>query len=242
MTARLCLSGTERRVNALLNEARREKQPPGLVERTARSIGIRPRSGRGLQIAADLAAIGPPAVPQLIDALGHEALQVRAVAALALGRIRDGRAFAPLVEMLQGDSGARLYAAMALGRFGDQRAVEPLLSALNDRVAAPFALHSLGHLGDPRAIPPLVEILKNPSSSHGCNPASALAQLGAVDPLLEALHDEDPTVRLHAIKGLGQTRDRRALERLKLLVDAPDDRVRRTAAEAIRKIERAQAE
>jgi len=78
-----------------------------------------------------LVELGAPAMPRLIAALRDKDENVRKSAVLALGRIKNCEAIAPLIEML-GDQDwfTRLTAAAALESIGDERgreAIKPLL-------------------------------------------------------------------------------------------------------------------
>lgn len=98
-----------------------------------------------------LAALGPPAVDPLIDALDDP--ERRTAAAWALGRIRDRRAIGPLTHLLDDpDPALRVVAAVALGRVRHPGAAEALVRAsLDERVevrdAAQAALDEMGSAG-----------------------------------------------------------------------------------------------
>jgi HEAT repeat protein len=68
----------------------------------------------------------------------------------------------------------------------------------------------------------------------------ALAAVGepAVEPLIALLKDDNPLARSFAAQGLGRLRDKRAMSGLKAALDDRDPRVRESAAEAIRAIQR----
>jgi HEAT repeat protein len=57
----------------------------------------------------------------------------------------------------------------------------------------------------------------------------------AFEPLLGALRDRLPTIRIAALSGLGRLRDRRAIEPAIALLDDPDGKVRTSAAAALKK-------
>ena len=123
-------TAVDRQVNALLAKVR--------------------RTGRGgADVSADLAALGPSAVPALIRALRDSDLRVRCVAAWALGELGDRRAVEPLIAALKDEwEVVRRIAAEVLGKLGDARAVEPLKELLGDeqdfvRAAAAEALKRL---------------------------------------------------------------------------------------------------
>lgn len=58
---------------------------------------------------------------------------------------------------------------------------------------------------------------------------------GAFEPLVNALNDRLPTIRIAALSGLGRLRDRRAIEPAIALLDDPDSKVRTSAAAALKK-------
>ena len=111
-----------------------------------------------------LVDIGTPAVEPLVEALSDEDGYVRAGAAEALGRIRDQRAFEPLLEALRYEGVGRtpdgehteargLRAALALGQLGNRGSVGPLLEVLseslaNDLTLSWYVIEALGVLGD----------------------------------------------------------------------------------------------
>ncbi|MBH0176989.1 MAG: HEAT repeat domain-containing protein [Nitrospira sp.] len=78
-----------------------------------------------------LVELGEPALSRLMTALRDKDDNVRTSAVLALGRIKNGDAIAPLIEMLgDRDWFTRLTAAAALESIGDERgreAIKPLL-------------------------------------------------------------------------------------------------------------------
>jgi HEAT repeat protein len=74
-------------------------------------------------------------VPPLVAVLGDKDADVRASAALALGRIGDARAVPLLIDVFKyqdPDNWVRQNAAEALGAIGDARAVAPLIAALGE--------------------------------------------------------------------------------------------------------------
>ena len=120
----------ERRANGLLAQVRGE--PPSPLQRFLRALGVtgsRPPE----DTAKELAALGPPVVPLLCDAMREDNSAVREVAARALGELGDRTAVPVLLAVidiaptgLRGGA-ARYEALMALGRIGDPRAIDPLL-------------------------------------------------------------------------------------------------------------------
>jgi competence protein ComFC len=84
---------------------------------------------------AELGDLGSPAgVPELVAALEDSDGNVRRLAASALRKIPDERAFEPLVALLaqEGKPQVRQYAVKALGALGDRRASSLLAEIAND--------------------------------------------------------------------------------------------------------------
>ena len=123
------------------------------------------------------------AVEPLI-ALLHDktaAVDLRHIAAVALGDLGEPRAIEPLIAVLTdpgSDEGVRAGAAEALGKCGDAQAVEPLIAALADARLHLWAAESLGEIGDPRAVEPLIEALKDEDKLVAGRAATALGKLG----------------------------------------------------------------
>lgn len=86
-----------------------------------------------LQATIALAALGEPAVPELLILLWDDDWKVRYRAAEALGSIRSHYAIIPLVKALEDKKDhVRYMAAKALGETGDSCATEPLIGRLKD--------------------------------------------------------------------------------------------------------------
>ncbi len=189
---------------------------PAIRERAARGLGYGTKSDLS-PIPGLLAAAGDPgaevraaaveALGQFFSILGqagHEAPEergrlvealrkalqdpewpVRERAAMAFRSDHEDAAFQALVNGLQEeDPKVRRQAATDLWLYGDEHAVDPLLSALKDpvtvvRARAAEAVGRLPSKLDPRTVPAL----------------SAL------------VHDPEATVRMSAVKALGETRD-----------------------------------
>lgn len=92
-----------------------------------------------------LAAIGPPAVPQLINALYDPRDQVRWQSALILGHIGDGAAAPDLVKILEDEAlEVRWRAAESLADLECQ-ALVPLLRALIQHPESPWLREGAHH-------------------------------------------------------------------------------------------------
>ncbi|MBT8507647.1 hypothetical protein AZH53_04340 [Methanomicrobiaceae archaeon CYW5] len=81
--------------------------------------------------------------------------------------------------------------------------------------------------------------LHHPEASYRWGAAQGLGRLGdlrALDPLLEAVHDDDWRVRFKAAWALGELGDRRALPALRRLARDPVETVRDSAEKAAERI------
>jgi HEAT repeat protein/beta-lactamase regulating signal transducer with metallopeptidase domain len=176
------------------------------------------------------------AVELLINALQDRHEQVREAAAKSLGIIGDRRALEPLNQALQdADEQVRKKAVEALGLLkqsgggGDSSMSMNALGSSNATERA-VAACSLGRLGAVEAIPALVSLLGDDTpirpikcwdsgdwsparhtfkqASPGEQAAIALASLSqpAVEPLIAALNNGNPSVRRNAAWAIGEIR------------------------------------
>lgn len=105
---------------------------------------------------------GPESISVLLSALNHSDSETVIHSMIALGRIGDSSAVAPLLELSKsGDRGIRQTAIFVLGNFQSPETATRCLEALNDsdllvRWNAAFAL---ARQGDARAIPTLEQFL-----------------------------------------------------------------------------------
>jgi HEAT repeat protein len=92
---------------------------------------------------------------------------------------------------------------------------------------------------------PLESLLKDLASPNYRVRWKAVQELGAArdprafEPLLGALKDRLPTIRIAALSALGRLRDRRAIAPAIALLDDPDSKVRSSAAAALKKFGKA---
>lgn len=188
-----------------------------------------------------LVSVGSPAVKPLIGVLTNHKnnAEVRQTAAVTLGEIGDPQAVEPLVMQL-GDCDLRVHEAVIealkklkydpspLGSLATwlialadwagvkklgEAAVHALVTVLRDTIATVearrAAVQTLGEIGGLQAIEPLIEALKD-NDNGVCEAAlQALVSIGkpAVKPLIKALTDDDPRVRQMTVVALGKIKD-----------------------------------
>src|SRR5262249_391565 len=151
----------------------------------------------------------------------EEDRDVRMAASRALGRIRDPRAIAPLLEALAApESWLPARVAEVLLQFGDL-AFDPLVALVQkreDSAARSWACQILGDPGNTRAVPILLGCLADINDQVRARAASALGRLGdkrAVSDLMRLmLADPVPYVRIQVVRALGVLGDPRALHDL----------------------------
>lgn len=199
----------EYRVARLLDEAR-DEDPRG-VSGWLIDLGISDRrpTRHMYLIQEDLLAIGPPAVPQLIEALADRNENVAVFAALLLGEIGDRRAAESLVEAMDSPRWPlQLEATHALGKLGDARSARALVTALASTYdfLPDVAAEALIQMG-PSAVEPLIDALEHDAAYARRMAAKALGEIGdhrAFDPLIDILNDKDEAVRDAAAEALAK--------------------------------------
>jgi HEAT repeats len=151
----------------------------------------------------------------LVSWLNQEDQHVRGNVAFIFGRFGDPRGFQVITEMLTDRSdrpeGQGIVSASSDGRYHVARQVAA------DRY---YAAHLLGDLRDPRAVPVLVPLLADREVSSIV--PWALGEIGdrrAIGPLIDALDDDSPSMRVLAIYALETLHAREAIPRLMTLLD-----------------------
>jgi HEAT repeat protein len=184
------------------------------------------------------------AVPALLDALHGEFYTVRAKAATALGNIGDPKAIQSLLTTLKDkEIIVRISAVQALGRFNNPATFDEMADVLLDDSKIEVkqaAARAFRDTKNTQALPYLMQALRDSSwwYEHEQNTedlVQAIEAMGpaAVDPLIEALSDNEGTVRKFAARLLGQIGDERAIESLGMaLYDLHFD-VGKAAAESL---------
>jgi diguanylate cyclase (GGDEF)-like protein len=169
------------------------------------------------------------AVEAVIQALKDEDEVVRMKAAEILGKQKNEQAVEPLIQSLRDiDWGVREKATEALGEIKDVRAVEALIKTLDDRNTGVRlkASSSLRKIGKPAA-KSLIKALKNKSEVVRAEAAEILGEIKekeAIEPLIEALKDEDWEVRKRAalaLRNLGEN----AVEPLIDVMESEDEEI-----------------
>lgn len=197
--------------------------------------------------AADiLPARGSGGIDALTAALRHEDVEVRRVAAAALGRAGTQRAVAPLTAMLAGPPDEAIVAAGALGAIGDARAFEPLVALLDApdasvRQAAVAALDSIAH---PALHDRVLELLADPSPRRRECAARMAGYFGAPAHLARMLalcEDAEPHVRRAALEHIVFFDDPCVAATLRDAMAAGDATTRAAAARALAQLDDADA-
>ena len=154
-------------------------------------------------------------LPLLMAWLSHEDRHVRGNAAFVFGGLGDSRGLQVIVDILGDRSdrpeGQGAVTASSDGRFRVQRQIA------SDRY---YAAHLLGDLRDSRAVTVLVPLLTD--TEVNATVPWALAQIGdrrAIEPLITALDDADPSMCVHIIDALESLKAREAIPRLSSLLD-----------------------
>ena len=175
--------------------------------------------------------------PALCAALTDPERGVRAQAANGLGRRKEARSVAPLLEALHDVEGCvRWRVAESLGNLGEIRAVPALITALQDRedLVCGAALRALGRLGDEQALQPLLDRLDRLEQSEersllGSLLVGALLHFGlpVLLPMLDRLSSDKSEIRGIAAEVLGSLKEERAFSPLmRVMQEDPVPRVR----------------
>jgi hypothetical protein len=153
-------------------------------------------------------------LPSLVEWLSHEDRHLRGNVAFIFAGLGDPRGFDAITEILNDRSdrpeGQGIPGVSGDGRYGVARQIAA------DRY---YAAHLLGDLRDPRAVPILIPLLTDSETSSVV--PWALGEIGdrrAIGPLLDALDDESPTMRVLAIYALEALHAKEALPRLTSLL------------------------
>lgn len=155
---------------------------------------------------------GKKSVPHLIRLLKEEDTFIRISAMSSLGRIKDERAVAPLINILQNDKNddVRISATTVLGHLGDAEAVPALKEALTDNNKM-IQIRAAGSLG-----------MLNDSSGY----ATVYGYTG----------DADINIKANALQAFGLIGDERAISILGKYKDDREYRLSKAARISLRQI------
>ena len=197
-------------------------------------------------------------VPALILALNDGSMSVRRASVYALGKIKDPRATAPLLNSFR--ETLRLLATKrndiekqafldysdavrkALIEIKDPGAVSGLIDILKNKKMGDIrymAASALGGIGDKRAVQSLIEALNYKDNFVPTAAAFALGDIkdpAAVEPLIADLKQKNQGVLCPAITALGEIGDSRAIRPLSEVLKSGDSDAREAAAWALGKI------
>ena len=200
----------------------------GQTEAFAQVLNDRDTKFKGRVIAAELAGETGSAssVASLIKGLDDDMRDVKRACAMALGRIGTPEAVEALMRAVDDHEGhVRKTAIIGLGHTGDKAAFDKLLGQLEteeyDDILETI-VKSLIAIDDER----LNSLIDRFPSKVKCAIARASSNL---EMLLRLSEDEDLSVVLAALAGLGGIVDRRAVDRLLESAGSFDAEVRRTA-------------
>jgi HEAT repeat protein len=205
LVAKLSSRNSETRYQAV--ECLGDRRDPAVVQSLAPLLDD-PESGVRWKTAEALGKLGPPAVGPLIDGLRSGDVDVRWMAAVALGDIADPAAVPALLETLNDvDAYVRSRAALALAAIGEpaETALITSLSTGNERVRWGATL-ALGRIGGEVATSALIDALHDPDEDIRRQTANALEDMGeaAIPTLIAMLRISDPSIRDEIIGALTQ--------------------------------------
>ncbi|MGH8261104.1 MAG: HEAT repeat domain-containing protein, partial [Steroidobacteraceae bacterium] len=177
----------------------------------------------------------------VIEKLRHPDRNVRANAALALGKEADASAAVPLVQALSQEPHffTREYITWSLVRMGDA-AVLPLMQVLTHEnpVARQSAAHALSKIGDPRAGDALISALRDTDAKVISKAAFALGRIGdtrVIAVLISLLGHEDRELQSTLVAVLEEF-GAAAVQSLIEALTHDDWRIREQAADILRLI------
>ena len=197
--------------NRLIKTLQNKKTHPGIKGEAAITLG-------------EIGGVG--AYEALIATLSDENAEVRSLAALGLGCLRDDRAVQPLLNLLSQDDSSRVRgrAVRALGDIGDREAEASLIALLSDEDLSDKdlqvqggAINVLGEWKSQGAVPSLIKIAKE--EGHR-NRYSAIKSLGKIEgdqafnTLIELLQDKSGYIVWITAEILATIGDQRAAEPL----------------------------
>ncbi|MBI5197517.1 MAG: HEAT repeat domain-containing protein, partial [Nitrospirae bacterium] len=221
----------------------------GSVERAIRAFMTSGQFRCALQVLQRLKEVNHPekngdgyaeVIAQAIDRLGSEVAVKELSMALNAGRMDDLDALQGYLTLL--NPGAILPLTDLLGML-EQMKVRRLLcdalavlakehiSLLVQRLQDPHwyvvrnVIYILGKIGDDRVIPSLKAVLQHPElrvRKELVHMLSEMSNPGVGDLLMSSLEDENPQIRVAALRGFIRTRDKTAAGRIREMIDGND--------------------
>jgi HEAT repeat protein len=198
---------------------------------------------------------GADSHPTLLSSLDEDDSELRAAAALALGKRHCMEALPILVRRLESaaqdedpdaeeEVGALIDALVSLAppELEDSAAADDVIEMLSSRLEGAgeevrLSIASvLGRIGRHQDAEMVATLLKDPSARVRRAAVEALARLEpgtASEPLRLALADESPLVRIAAAVSLGQSENPAVVDDLQRLIHDDDDRVSAAAVRSI---------
>ena len=178
-----------------------------------------------------------------IKALDDENPEVRAIAAEALGQMKDPRAVDALLGLLEdNNSGVRTTTVRTLGKIGTENTVKPLIKQLAADKNPDFricAIEALGNLNDKLAIEPLIKSLEDKVPEVRIAAARSLGSLGderAEEALIVKLDKSTQELQKQMILALGKIGGKKTVEALIRKLEDKDPEIRKCAAESLGKL------
>ena len=169
-------------------------------------------------------------------------MAVRFVLIFLVGLISNqgcaGRRHEIILKIQDSSPAVRMAAADKLGRIKDAESFKLLLPLLRDEDedVVQSSIVALSAIGQKGAIGPLIALLNHPDAGVGYSLKKTLIGFGpdAVQPLINALRQDDPDIQQAAAGLLGRIGDARGILALAVLLSGPfPDKVRMAAAEAL---------
>lgn len=184
----------------------------------------------------------PSAFSTLLQALGHDDLQIQASAAWALGLAGNPEAIDPLSGALKSDNdGLRIEAARALGEIRDSKALPVLVENISDeywKVRWGIA-DALGLIRDPQAIPAILQLCIDPYEQVRFAAVKALAAVTNSQDIYrftQAIDHEQWVIRQTTAWILGALRNPQAVPYLAKALGDTNSEVRKAAVLALASI------
>jgi HEAT repeat protein len=157
---------------------------------------------------------------ELVGRLSDQDRHLRGNAAFVFACLGDARGFDVIFSILT-DRFDRPEAQGVVTGGGISAPGETPINRVEEQIAADryYAAHLLGDIKDPRAVPVLIPLLDDPEVNYIV--PWALAEINdkrAVIPLIKALGNKDPSIRVLAIYALEQLQAKEALPALRALL------------------------